>query len=77
MADARACPLCGGGLSEGTTTFAADFGAGVVVVRHVPATRCDQCGEAWISDAQAAEIETLVHKARATGNPVEVIDLAA
>jgi YgiT-type zinc finger domain-containing protein len=47
------------------------------VVRHVPATRCDQCGEAWVSDAQAATVETLVQQARAAGKPVEVIDLAA
>lgn len=32
-----ACPLCGGGKKPGTTTFTADLGFGVVVIRNVPA----------------------------------------
>ena len=71
------CPLCAGQLKRGTTTFTADFGAGVVVVRHVPAHVCSQCGEAWIEDASAAHLERLVEQSRATGKEVEVIDLAA
>jgi len=39
------CPLCGGKKKLGTTTFTADLGFGVVVVRNVPATVCSQCGE--------------------------------
>ena len=71
------CPLCGGQLGTGTTTFTADFGEGVVVVRHVPAQECSQCGEAWIDDARATHLEGLVEQARTKGAKVEVIDLAA
>jgi YgiT-type zinc finger domain-containing protein len=71
------CPLCAGQLRQGATTFTADFGAGVVVVRHVPARVCSQCGEAWIEDATAAQVERLVEQARTSGKEVEVIDLAA
>jgi YgiT-type zinc finger domain-containing protein len=77
MSDANDCPLCGGALQSGTTTFTADFGSGVVVVRHVPARVCSQCGEAWIDDAAAAALERVVAQARSAGKPVEVIDLAA
>ena len=31
------CPLCGGQKTPGTTTFTADLGSGVVVVRRVRA----------------------------------------
>ena len=34
------CPLCGGTKKSGKTTFTADMGFGVVVVRGVPATIC-------------------------------------
>ena len=71
------CPLCTGDLREGTTTFTADFGEGVVVVRHVSAQVCSQCGEAWIDDASAVQLEGLVEQARKKGTQVEVIDLAA
>ncbi|MBI3785478.1 MAG: YgiT-type zinc finger protein [Deltaproteobacteria bacterium] len=77
MTERSLCPLCGGQLEAGTTTFTADFGRGVVVVRHVPATLCTQCGEAWIDDRQAAKLEELVGNARRNGRAVEVIDLAA
>ena len=40
------CPLCGGEKSHGKTTFAVDFGSGVVVVRDVPALVCNLCGDA-------------------------------
>ena len=39
------CPLCGGNKTSGKTTFTADLGSGVVVVRRVQATVCSQCGE--------------------------------
>ena len=42
------CPLCGGRKVPGTTTFAAELGFGVVVVRKVKALVCGQCGEEWI-----------------------------
>lgn len=71
------CPLCGGVMETGKTTFTADLGFGVVVVRNVPATVCSQCGADWIDDAIAARIETIVEDARSRHAIVEVTDLAA
>ncbi|MBC6419616.1 MAG: YgiT-type zinc finger protein, partial [Prochloron sp. SP5CPC1] len=31
-----------------------DLGSGMVVVRHMPARVCQQCGEDWIEDSVAA-----------------------
>jgi len=39
-----ACPWCGGTKRPGTTTFTAELGFGVVVVRDIPASVCSQCG---------------------------------
>ena len=69
------CPLCGGNRVPGQTTFSADLGTGVVVVRNVPATICDQCGAEWIADATAAELETVTSGARQRGAQVEVMSL--
>lgn len=71
------CPLCGGGLTQGTTTFTADFGAGVLVVRHVPAETCEQCGEAWVGDAVAEKLEKLLNGAKTDSRQFEVVDMAA
>ena len=69
------CPLCGGRKTKGTTTFTAELGSGVVVVRRVPASICSQCGEEWISDATVQDIEAIVVDARARRLQVEVTAL--
>ena len=61
----------------GTTTFTADFGVGVVVVRDVPATPCSQCGAEWIDDATAGKLEVVVAEARRKHSLVEVTRLSA
>lgn len=70
------CPLCGGTRVSGRVTFTADLGAGVVVVRQVPATVCDQCGEEWIDDAVAADLAERAADARRRGAQVEVVSMA-
>ena len=70
------CALCGGTKEPGTTTFTAELGFGVVVVRNVPATVCSQCGADWIDDEIAAHIETIVQDARKKHRQVEVTAFA-
>lgn len=71
------CYACGGTLEKRETTFTADFGSGVVVVRNVPATACSQYGMEWIDDDAAAKIETIVKEAKDKHSVVEVISLPA
>ncbi len=63
-------------MDSGTTTFTAELGFGVVVVRHVPATVCIQCGADWISNETATQIEAIVDNARKKHSQVEVTTLA-
>ena len=70
------CPLCGGNKMPGETTFTADLGSGVVVVRRVPATVCPQCGEEWIDDVVASRLEQVVNEARLQHREVEVTAFA-
>lgn len=71
------CPMCGGGMKGGKTTFTAELGFGVVVVRDVPATICDQCGADWIADKSTQEIEKIVAEARRKHSLIEVTKLSA
>lgn len=70
------CPLCGGNKTVGETTFTADLGSGVVVVRRVRATVCSQCGEEWIDDSTARRLERVVNEARLKHSEVEVTAFA-
>ena len=58
------------------TTFTADLGSGVVVVRKVRATVCAQCGEEWIEDAVARRLEQVVSDARRQQREVDVTAFA-
>ena len=69
------CPLCGGQKVHGKTIYSVDLGFGVVVVRNVPATICDQCGEEWIGSEIARKLEKLVEEAREKKLLVEVTAL--
>ena len=68
----KMCPLCGGHKVAGRTTFSADVGTGVVVVRNVQATICSQCGEEWIGNDVAEKLERIVSETREKRLLVEV-----
>ena len=76
MTRSNFCPLCGGSKRPGVTTFTAELGFGVVVIREVPATICSQCGADWLSDDVAQQIEALVDDARKKRLLVEVVSFA-
>ena len=71
------CPMCGGSRINGSTTFTAELGFGVLVVRHVPARVCAQCGEEWLEDSVAATLEDAVAQARARRSVVDVLEWRA
>ena len=66
------CPDCGGQKRPSVTTFTADLGFGVVVIRNVPALVCSQCGADWIADDIAERLESMVNDARQRRHQVEV-----
>lgn len=70
------CFACGGSLEQEKTTFTADFGSGVVVIRDVSAVVCSQCGMEWIDDSKAVEIEKIVKEAKEKHSVVEVMSLS-
>jgi YgiT-type zinc finger domain-containing protein len=75
-ANSGVCPLCRGTKRPGTTTFTADLGFGVVVIRNVPASVCSQCGSDWIEDKVTQQIELIVAEAKAKRSLVEVTALS-
>jgi len=57
----------------GETTYSVDLGESVIVVRNVPARICEVCGEEWIEDGTARELENVVETARKSGSQVEIV----
>jgi len=70
------CPLCSGEKELSTVTFTVDLGTTLVIVRNTPATVCSVCGEEWISDEVAENLETIVEEAKKKKRMIEVVDFS-
>jgi YgiT-type zinc finger domain-containing protein len=54
------CFMCKGSVQEGFSTFTADMGSCIVVIKNVPSRVCGQCGESSYSDETARRLEQIV-----------------
>jgi len=71
------CGICKAETEEKTVTYTEDIEQGVMVIRHVPAQVCTECGNIWYSGTVAAELEKLVDQfASSTGSEVSVVNFA-
>lgn len=71
------CAICGGRMKVGRTTVTIDSDdAGLLVIRGVTARICDQCGEEWLSDNTAAQVETVFQRAKRQKTEFEVVAMA-
>ncbi len=67
------CPICKfGEMISGKTFFTSHQGDSVVVVKHVPAQECANCGETFLSESIAKRLYEENQKAAPEGVGVEV-----
>jgi YgiT-type zinc finger domain-containing protein len=57
------CPLCKGSMKQGMTHVNHTIGTdGLIVLMHVPALICDQCGDEFIELPVARQIEKKIDR---------------
>jgi YgiT-type zinc finger domain-containing protein len=72
------CVICKTGQVEpGTTTFSVERGEMTLVLKHVPARVCDQCGEAYFDETTTRRIEEIAQRVQDAGVQVAVQDYVA
>ena len=71
------CPLCGGRITGGITTFTANLGTAVMIVRDVPAQICNQCEEEWFETEVSRRLDELAADMRERGAEVEILKFDA
>ena len=68
------CGICKAEMEDKAVTYTEDLDQGIVVIRHVPALVCTECGNTWYSGTVAAQLEKMVDKfAASAGAEVSVI----
>jgi YgiT-type zinc finger domain-containing protein len=60
------CFMCKGTVREDFSTFTADVGGSVIVVKNVPSRVCGQCGEVSYDDEVALRLEQIVDSVKAS-----------
>jgi len=68
------CPICNGQKEHSKITFSVDLGESIVVVRNTPAMVCSLCGEEWIDDSVAQNLQSVVNEAQKRQRMIEVVD---
>ncbi|MBI2345541.1 MAG: type II toxin-antitoxin system MqsA family antitoxin [Deltaproteobacteria bacterium] len=69
------CPLCKGTMERGETTLPFELGADrVVVVKHVPALTCQQCGDYFVELDVTKRVEKFVAVATKDGLTLGFLD---
>jgi len=71
------CGICKAEMEEKNVTYTEDVDQGVIVVRHVPAAVCIECGNVWYSGTIVEELEKIVDRFESSiGSEVSVINFA-
>lgn len=71
------CTVCKQGqTSPGHTTVTLERGGTLLVFRRVPADICNNCGEAYVAEAEADRLLRAAEEAASAGVQVDVRELA-
>lgn len=68
------CTFCKGKTKDGFGTFTVDVGRCVVVIRHVPAQICVQCGEAYYSTEVMCRLYRIVQSVEENVTEIAVVN---
>jgi len=68
------CFMCKGMLEDKATTFMADLGNCIVIIKNVPSQVCMQCGEISYSDEVAVELERISNSLKQSVTEIAIID---
>ena len=68
------CFMCKGYLVNKPTTFFADLGECIVIVKNVPSQVCTQCGEVSYSNEVAGKLEAIINLLRRSSTEIAVIN---
>jgi len=71
------CGICKAVMEEATVTYTEDIEQAVVVVRHVPAHVCTECGNTWYSGTVAMQLEKMIDRiSSSTESEVSILNFS-
>ena len=68
------CGICKAEMEEETVTYTEDIEQSVIVVRHVPAYVCTECGNKWFNGTVASQLEKIVETFASSSSEVSIVN---
>ena len=69
------CGICKAEMEETHVTYTEDIDQGVIVIRHVPAHVCTECGNTWYSETVTSQLEKMIDRfSSSSGTEVSVLN---
>ena len=68
------CIYCKGTYTDGHSTHVADLGTCIVIIRGVPCSKCEQCGEVSYTGTVVRQIENIVDVLRNAMTEIAVVN---
>ena len=70
------CGKCGGDAIESTTSEAIEMEFGLLVIRHIPCFKCEDCDEIFYTGDVAERIEEITESVKKLMQEITIIDFA-
>ncbi len=70
------CFYCKGEMKEGFTLYTAELKNCIVVIKNVPCSKCEQCGETVINGETALKIEKILKIFTEIATEVAIVDFS-
>ena len=68
------CILCKGNMKTGKTSYMSNSDNRYIIIKNVPCSKCDQCGEEFIDGITLQNIERIVSKTKEAFTEVAFVD---
>ena len=68
------CVLCKADLTKGRVNHIVDFGEKIIIIKNVPASICEQCGEYYLDTKTAMELESMVDEIKKNKAEVFIVN---
>ena len=71
------CCYCGGDTAESTTTYVAEIGERIIIIKHVPCEKCTQCGETFYNGTVVDRLEQITKQLEKTLTEIAIVNYSA
>ena len=71
------CFFCKGSMEDATTTYVAELGERIYIIRHVPCQKCKKCGEIAYTATVVGRLEQITKQLEATFTEIAIVNYSA